>query len=127
MSHEAREPSAKYLVKAAYKQTEVGVIPEDWNVALLTNLADKIMVGIASAATRAYRDRGAVLFRNQNIKPCHFDDTDILYIDDDYEYDVQARTMRGRVHPVATSRPKGRNKGKQKRKTRKGYASAGLR
>lgn len=29
---EVREPSAKYLAKAVYKQTEVGVIPEDWGV-----------------------------------------------------------------------------------------------
>lgn len=28
---EVREPSAKYLAKPAYKQTEVGLIPEDWN------------------------------------------------------------------------------------------------
>jgi len=27
---EVREPSAKYLARAGYKQTEVGVIPEDW-------------------------------------------------------------------------------------------------
>ncbi|MCX7174946.1 MAG: restriction endonuclease subunit S [Proteobacteria bacterium] len=27
---EVREPSAKYLARAAYKQTEVGVIPEEW-------------------------------------------------------------------------------------------------
>lgn len=27
---EVREPSAKYLARPAYKQTEVGVIPEDW-------------------------------------------------------------------------------------------------
>ena len=29
---EVREPSAKYLVKPAYKQTEAGVIPDDWEV-----------------------------------------------------------------------------------------------
>ena len=29
---EVREPSAKYLAGSGYKQTEVGVIPEDWNV-----------------------------------------------------------------------------------------------
>jgi len=29
---EVREPSAKYLVTAAFKQTEVGVIPNDWDV-----------------------------------------------------------------------------------------------
>lgn len=32
---ELREPSAKYLVRPGYKQTEVGVIPEDWEVASL--------------------------------------------------------------------------------------------
>lgn len=30
---EVREAGAKYLAKAGYKQTEVGVIPEDWGVA----------------------------------------------------------------------------------------------
>lgn len=32
MSQEVREPSAKYLAKLGYKQTEVGLIPEDWDV-----------------------------------------------------------------------------------------------
>lgn len=42
-------------LKPGYKLTDVGVIPEDWDVALLKTLAEKIMVGIASAATHAYR------------------------------------------------------------------------
>ena len=29
---EVREPSAKYLVRPAYKQTEAGVIPADWDI-----------------------------------------------------------------------------------------------
>jgi len=29
---EVREPSARYLAKPAFKQTEVGVIPEDWKI-----------------------------------------------------------------------------------------------
>lgn len=82
---EVREPSAKYLARSAYKQTEVGAIPEDWEVAPLHELADKIMVGIASAATHAYRDRGVVMFRNQNIKPGYLDYADILFIAEDYE------------------------------------------
>jgi type I restriction enzyme S subunit len=72
-------------LKPGYKQTEVGVIPEDWEVKALHILADKIMVGIASAATHAYRDRGVVMFRNQNIKPGHLDDSDVLYIAEEYE------------------------------------------
>ena len=72
-------------VKPDYKQTEVGVIPEDWEIKPLHTLADKIMVGIASAATHAYRKRGVVMFRNQNIKPGYLDDMDVLYIDEVYE------------------------------------------
>jgi type I restriction enzyme S subunit len=72
-------------LKPGYKLTEVGVIPEDWKVKSLQELADKITVGIASAATHAYRDRGVPLIRNQNIKPNELDDGDILYIAEDYE------------------------------------------
>lgn len=72
-------------LKPGYKQSEVGVIPEDWKLQPLYELAEKIMVGIASAATHAYRDRGIVMFRNQNIKPGYLNDSDILYIDPDYE------------------------------------------
>ncbi len=72
-------------VRPGYKQTEVGVIPEDWEVKPLHTLAEKIMVGIASAATHAYRARGIVLLRNQNIKAGYLDDSDILHISEDYE------------------------------------------
>ncbi len=79
------KPLRRDSVPAGYKQTEVGVIPKDWDVKPLHSLADRIMVGIASAATHAYRDRGVVMFRNQNIKPGYLDDSDLLYITEDYE------------------------------------------
>lgn len=72
-------------VPVGYKLTEVGVIPEDWEVKSLKFISDKIMVGIASAATHAYRDKGIVLLRNQNIKSGYLDDKDILHIDPEYE------------------------------------------
>ena len=50
------EPGMSTKVKSGYRQTEVGMIPEDRDVKPLHALADKIMVGIASAATHAYRD-----------------------------------------------------------------------
>ena len=61
------------------------MIPTDWEVKPLHLLAEKITVGIANAATHAYRDRGVVMFRNQNIKPNHLDDRDVLYIDELFE------------------------------------------
>jgi type I restriction enzyme S subunit len=36
---EVREPSAKYLARPAYKQSEVGLIPEDWNLAFIEDHA----------------------------------------------------------------------------------------
>jgi type I restriction enzyme, S subunit len=81
-------------LKPGYKQTEVGVIPDDWDVKPLHALADKIMVGIASAATHAYRDRGIVMFRNQNIKPSHLDDSDILFLDGKYELSFKNKRLK---------------------------------
>jgi type I restriction enzyme, S subunit len=72
-------------LKPGYKQTEVGVIPEDWDVRPLSNISLKIMVGIASAATHAYRLSGIPMIRNQNIKPGHLLDSDLLFIDQEYE------------------------------------------
>ena len=43
------------------------------------------MVGIASAATHAYRANGVPLLRNQNIKSGYLDDGDILFVDPTYE------------------------------------------
>lgn len=80
--------------KPGYKRTEVGVVPEDWEVKPLWTLSEKIMVGIASAATHAYRDRGVVMFRNQNIKPGYLDDSDVLYIAEEYEVTFKNKRLK---------------------------------
>lgn len=72
-------------IKEGFKKTEVGVIPEDWDLVTLKEISEKIMVGIASAATHAYQDNGVVLLRNQNIKGGYLDDSDILFINENYE------------------------------------------
>jgi type I restriction enzyme S subunit len=82
-------------VKHGYKQTEVGVIPEEWEVKPLAEIAEKIMVGIASAATHAYRVKGVPMFRNQNIKAGHLDDSDLLFIAPEYEATFKNKRLRG--------------------------------
>ena len=72
-------------LKRGYKQSELGVIPNHWEVEKLASVSDKVMVGIASAATHAYRPRGIPLLRNQNIKAGWLDDADILFVDEEYE------------------------------------------
>jgi len=81
-------------VKPGYKQTEVGVIPEEWAVRTLAGVSEKIMVGIASAATHAYRVKGVPLLRNQNIKEGYLDDSDILFVDGEYEKTFRNKRLR---------------------------------
>jgi len=81
-------------VPVRIQMTEVGVLPSDWTVVPLISLADKIMVGIASAATHAYRNVGVVMFRNQNIRPGQLDTEDVLYIAPSYEQSYKNKRLR---------------------------------
>jgi type I restriction enzyme S subunit len=92
---ELMEINEDQRVPRGYKQTEVGVIPKDWEVKFLKDISEKVMVGIASAATHAYRDNGIVLFRNQNIKPNFLDDSDILHVTEEYELQFKGKRLKG--------------------------------
>ena len=81
-------------VRPGYKQTEVGVVPVEWGLVPLEAIADRIMVGIASAATHAYRDKGVPMFRNQNIKAGRLDDSDLLFIAPEYEATYKNKRLR---------------------------------
>jgi type I restriction enzyme S subunit len=76
------------------KPSEIGEIPEDWDVVTLNDIAEKIMVGIASAATHAYRDRGIAFLRNQNILPNKLDEKDTLFISPEYEVAFQNKRLK---------------------------------
>ena len=82
-------------MKPGYQRTNAGVIPKEWQVKSLASLAEKIMVGIASAATHAYRSKGVPMFRNQNIKSGYLDDEDILFVDPEYEMVFRNKRLRG--------------------------------
>ena len=82
------------VIAAGYKLTEVGVVPDDWDVRPLASISEKIMVGIASAATHAYRTKGVPLLRNQNIGANCLDDSDVLFVDGDYEKPFRNKRLR---------------------------------
>ena len=42
---EVREPSAKYLARSRYKQTEIGTIPEDWRVISANKISTQVRGG----------------------------------------------------------------------------------
>lgn len=55
-------------VKEGYKQTEVGVIPEDWRVVPLGEKADKIGSGITpTGGVKVYKNEGRTFLRSQNV------------------------------------------------------------
>src|SRR5262245_59184057 len=62
-------------LKPGYKQTEVGVIPEDREVLRLGQLSEFVTSGSRGWA-RHYSDRGPLFVRSQNIRGGRLDFTD---------------------------------------------------
>ena len=57
---------------------------DDWEQRKLSELTDRIIVGLATSVTPYYRETGTPLLRNMNIKENYLDDSDILYLDNEY-------------------------------------------
>jgi type I restriction enzyme, S subunit len=66
-------------VRAGYKQTEVGVIPEDWEVTSLGQLSEFITSGSRGWASY-YSQRGALFVRSQNVRDGQLDFTDRQFV-----------------------------------------------
>lgn len=83
MSMEVREPSAKYLARPGYKQTEVGIIPEDWNTSYLARIAD-VRGGIAKNSNATISDPISVHYlRVANVQDGFLDLADVSKIEID--------------------------------------------
>jgi len=89
-------------IPSGYKQTEVGVIPEDWIPFELKDACERISVGLATSVTKYYRSAGVPIIRNLNIKNGFFDGKDILYICS--EFAKANMTKVARAHDVLTVR-----------------------
>lgn len=82
------------------------MVPETWELSRLDEISEKVMVGIASAATHAYSDSGIRMLRNLNIKEGWIDDSDILYVNQDYEKAYRNKRLRqGDILTVRTGYP----------------------
>ena len=62
-------------LKTGYKRTEVGVVPENWEVLRLGQLSEFVTSGSRGWA-RHYSDRGPLFVRSQNIRDGRLDFTD---------------------------------------------------
>ena len=82
------------------------VFEGEWEEVQLENIAIKIMVGIASAATHAYSKSGVRMLRNLNIKDGWIDDSDLLYVTEDYESQHKSKRLKeGDILTVRTGYP----------------------
>ncbi|MBD2319452.1 restriction endonuclease subunit S [Pseudanabaena sp. FACHB-1050] len=64
-----------------FKDSAIGRIPVEWDMSSLEECSHRVVVGLASSTTHAYRDIGIPMIRNQNIRKGYFDDREILYLD----------------------------------------------
>jgi len=69
-------------MKPGYKQTEVGVIPEDWETRPCSEISERIMVGIVIRPTQYYVSNGVPALRSANIRENGITDTDLVFISD---------------------------------------------
>ena len=60
MTSEAHEPPARYLVKAEYRHTEIGVIPTDWDVKRLRDISPNQSVGLVINPSTYFDTKGTV-------------------------------------------------------------------
>jgi type I restriction enzyme S subunit len=80
--------------------------PELVEIQPLQDLCERIMVGIASAATHAYRQSGTPMIRNMNIKEGHIDIDNVLHLDPAYEHQHRNKRLKaGDVVVVRTGNP----------------------
>ncbi len=71
---------------AGYKQTEVGVIPEDWGTAPLGSLTVMMTNGFVGTATSHYanNDNGILYIQGYNVEENSFDFHGIKYVTEDF-------------------------------------------
>ncbi len=82
-------------VKLGYRQTEVGVIPEDWKPTTIGDLASKVGSGVTPrGGSNNYSEYGRPFIRSQNVGWGTLLLNDLVYIDDDTHSGFSATELR---------------------------------
>ncbi len=93
-------------VRPGYKQTDVGVIPEEWEVRPCSELSERITVGIVIRPTQYYVRHGIPALRSANIREGGITDTDLVFITDaSNALLAKSQTRAGDVLTVRTGYP----------------------
>jgi type I restriction enzyme S subunit len=73
----------------------LGEIPEHWNFGTLARVANRVVVGIAEAATHAYSHSGTPILRATNIRPGRITG-EILYVNSDFSDERDTKMLKTR-------------------------------
>ncbi|MDU0583493.1 restriction endonuclease subunit S [Pseudomonas aeruginosa] len=71
----------------------LGEVPAHWACGALARVADRVVVGIAEAATHAYAEQGVPILRATNIRPGKIIG-ELLYVNDDFADGLGSKLMR---------------------------------
>ena len=71
-----------------------GSIIENSEKIALEKICDFVTVGIANSATHAFCENGVIMFRNQNIKEDFLDDSDVIYIRQDFADRYKSKALK---------------------------------
>jgi type I restriction enzyme S subunit len=82
-------------VKPGYKQTEVGVIPEEWDVRTIRDASDVVTVGFVGTMAHLFTKVGVPLLRGQNVLPGQLDLTDSKFISPETHSRWKKSALRG--------------------------------
>jgi type I restriction enzyme, S subunit len=93
-------------LKEGYKQTEVGVIPEDWDLLPCAALSNLITVGIVIRPTQYYVKNGVSALRSANIREAGISDSEMVFISEKANAQlVKSQVREGDVLTVRTGYP----------------------
>ena len=74
------------MVRQGYKQTEVGIIPEDWKVSTMESITSLMTNGFVGTIKSEYvpSGTGVLYLQGFNIKENGFDLTGVTYVSDEF-------------------------------------------
>lgn len=86
-----------------FKDTEVGRIPEDWEVKRLDEICENITIGLVKTMTKYYVEQGVPLIRNSDIKENKILKSNMVFLDEDFALDnADKKLKKGDIVTVHT-------------------------
>jgi type I restriction enzyme S subunit len=97
-----------YFDHNQYKKSQIGTIPDSWDIKPASEICENITVGVVTGATNHYVDvsEGVPFIRSKDVHETHIDQTNLKYISKDFhEQQSSSELNEGDVITVRTGDP----------------------